>query len=536
VAVALFTLVGVIGSAPMPTQTKVTLACGAVLLALLRRLVASGRTRAAAVVLCIAGWLAVSMDLPLHGQETVATGGFVVLVVIGGLAVGPAAAIALAVATVALMGLVFLGIVPVAPLETPGGGLRLTHYATQLGLGATLVAWWAGHMRALLLQLRTSEGQHAQLLEGSPDAIVRVDTSGVVTFCNGAVERILGYPASDLVGRRWDESPSLRPANDIGPLRAKVASTLEGGVLPAMEIELAHRDGRIVTLDVKGYPIQEDGGRIVGIVAILRDVSERKKAAAERLLLQEQLATSQRMEAVGSFAGGIAHDFNNILTVILSAIDQVGRDGAPGDAQAIGDARDAAMRGAALTRQLLTFGRRQPVQPRPLDLGATISALGPMLGRLLGGVVKLEMDIAAPPLVVLADPAQIDQVVVNLVVNARDAMPDGGTIRIAVRGATAHSPGVSGRVVAIEVTDDGSGMDEATKAHIFEPFFTTKGERGTGLGLAVVQGIVQRAGGAITCSSEPGAGATFRVEWPVADAPTAPARTERTSSFPAPGE
>jgi two-component system cell cycle sensor histidine kinase/response regulator CckA len=514
VSVALFGAVRLVEPAPTGAATKITLASGLLVLYGLRRLVRSGRVRAAAAALCVFGWVAVATDLPVHGSQTIAAGGFVVLVVIGGLAVGPVAAIALAVATVALLAVVMLGLVPIAPADIPSGGVRLTHYATQLTLAAALVAWWAGHVRALLAQLRASEARQAQLLEGSPDAIVRVDTAGSVTFCNAAVERILGFAPGDLVGRRWDDIPIISPPQ-LEALRAKFLAAVGGGALPSVEVDLTHRDGHAVTVDAKGYPIQEEDGRVLGVVAILRDVSERKKAERERLLLQEQLVTAQRMEAVGRFAGGIAHDFNNILTVILNATDVVGHGSKADDDEALSDARDAATRGATLTRQLLTFSRRQPSQPRPTDLNRSIAGLRPMLERLLGEDVNVELEPDPDIQPVVVDPGQIDQVLVNLAVNARDAMPAGGTIRIVTR-AIAGGAGRPPRV-AVEVRDTGSGMDAATKAKAFDPFFTTKGELGTGLGLSVVQSIVQHAAGTIACESEPGAGTTFRIELPAVE-------------------
>ena len=518
VAEGLFTVAALSARAPLPGTAKVTLAAGFVLLGGLRVLVRSGRVRLAAIALCVVAWLAVATDLPVHGQQTVSVGGFMVLVVIGGLAVGPAAAIALAAATVALLALVLLGIVPVVSIPVGSGALRFTHYATQLTLAATLVAWWASHMRALLQQLRASEAQHTQLLEASPDAIVRLDAAGVVTFCNSAVERILGYAPRELVGHRWEETPTAR-ARDVDALRAKVAGSLAGKVFEASEMEVTHREGHVVILDTKAYPIQEADGRIVGLVAILRDVSDRRKEQAERRLLREQLVTAQRMEAVGRFAGGIAHDFNNILTVILNATELVGRGNVEADARALDDARDAATRGAALTKQLLTFGRGQSPRPQATDPSRAAAALRPMLDRLIAESVEIRMDLDRSAPAVLIDPGQLDQVLLNMVVNARDAMPGGGAIRIATGRAVAADGEAH---VVIEISDDGSGMDETTMAHMFEPFFTTKGDHGTGLGLAVVHDIVHAAGGTIACESQPGAGTTFRIELPASDIPAAP--------------
>ncbi len=529
VASLAFAIVALLEPDPLPTSAKITLGGGLAMLYGLRRLVRSGRVRPAAIALCALGWVAVAMDLPVHGAQTVAVGGFVVIVVIGGLALGPIAATALAVASVLLLAIVVLGVWRVASPAALGNPARLTHYATQIGLVAALVAWWAAHMRRLLVQLRASETQHTQLLEGSPDAIVRVDTSGVVTFCNGAVERMLGYPLRDLVGRRWDDLP-LVSATELDALRSKFLTAASGSGIPQTTlVNLTHRDGHSVAVEAKGYPIQEDGGRVVSVVAILRDISERKNAERERLLLHEQLLSAQRMEAVGRFAGGIAHDFNNILTVVLNATDVVGHGSKEDDRAALDDAREAATRGATLARQLLTFGRRQPSQPRPTDVNRGVLSLRPMLERLLGEDVRVQLELAPNLPLVVVDPSQIDQVLVNLVVNARDAMPGGGTIRVVTQATYATEGAGTSPMVVLRVSDTGSGMDEATKARAFEPFFTTKGELGTGLGLSVVHSIVTQAGGTIRCESEPGSGTTFHIELPAASGAEAAPAAERAN-------
>jgi PAS domain S-box-containing protein len=509
VAVAAFAVVALAEREPIPMAARVTLFCGFVVVFGLRRLAVSGRFRAAALALCVVGWLGVATDLPVHGEDTVAAGGFLLLVLIGGFSLGSVAAVALALATVVLLGAVMLHLVPVVPTPVPAAQ-RLTHYTTQLTLAAAVVAWWAGRTRALLRQLRSAETQYGELLEGSPDAIVRVDETGVITFCNAAVERSLGYDPSELLGRPWYSLPIVAPAQLDG-IRGEFVGAIGGGPLSAMEIGLVHRDGHPIAAEVKGYPVWDPDGRITGFVAIFRDISERKNAEAARLRLQEQLLLAQRLEAVGRFAGGIAHDFNNILTIILSAIEVVDRNRRPSEAAALDDARDAIARGAALTRQVLTFTKRQPSKPRATDVNGAVTALGPMLQRLLGEAVKLELDLRASAPHVLIDPAQVDQILVNLAVNAKDAMSGSGTIGV----ATENAP--EARLV-LRVVDDGAGMDAPTQARAFEPFFTTKGERGTGLGLSVVQSIVQLAGGSIACDSRPGSGTTFRIEFPVLNA------------------
>ncbi len=523
VAVLCFGAVTLVSPGTKPTSQWVTLAVGFVALIGLRRLARAGRVRAAALALCVVAWLAVSMDLPVHGPDTVALGGFLIVVVIGGLTLGPVAALALAGASALLLGGVTLGLLPAGNV-TPTGGVRLTHYATQLTLVSLLVAWWAAHTRKLVLQLRESEARHAQLLEESPDAIVSTNRAGVITFWNRAAERMLGQDRSEIIGRNWSEV-GMVPPKHVDGVRADMSSVMESGNAMDRDLELSHRDGRLVTTEAKSMPLRE-GGEVVGMVSIVRDVSERKRTDLERASLREQLVIAQRMEAVGRFAGGIAHDFNNILTIILSAAEMVGTRALDSDREAITDIREAAKRGAALTRQLLTFSRRQPSQPRRTHVNQNLAALRAMLERLLQKEVRVEMQLCTEPANVLIDPGQLDQIILNLTVNSRDAMPDGGTITIATELVPGSSPIPS---VAIRVSDTGSGMDAATKAMAFEPFFTTKGDGGTGLGLSVVQNIVQLAGGTIRCDSEPGRGTTFQIVLPgVHPSVTPPATRPRT--------
>jgi two-component system cell cycle sensor histidine kinase/response regulator CckA len=526
VAVLSFGALALVSPGPKATSQWATLAVGFVALLGLRRLARTGRVRAAALALCVIAWLAIAMDLPVHGPNTIAVGGFVIVVVIGGLTLGPVAALALAAATGVLLAGVMLGLLP-AGETIPTDGVRLTHYATQLTLASLLVAWWAAHTRRLVRQVRASEARHSQLLEESPDAIVSVDTAGLITFWNRAAENMFGYTRSEIVGRDWSALGATAP-KQIDVVHVDITSVTERGSAVVRDLELSHRDGRLVTVEAKSMPLREEG-EVVGTVSIVRDLSERKRTELERASLREQLVGAQRMEAVGRFAGGIAHDFNNILTIILNTAEIVRARTPDGDAEAISDISDAATRGAALTRQLLTFSRRQPSQPRPTDVNQTLVAVRPMLDRLLGHDVLLEMHLCTETATVLVDPGQLDQIVVNLVVNARDAMPDGGTITI----ATELVPGSSSMSsIAIRVTDTGSGMDAATKAMAFAPFFTTKGERGTGLGLSVVQNIVQLAGGTIQCDSEQGRGTTFQIVLPGVKASVSLPPAKRASAGP----
>ncbi len=260
----------------------------------------------------------------------------------------------------------------------------------------------------------------------------------------------------------------------------------------------------------------------------------------ERLQLQQDLARAQKLEAIGRLAGGVAHDFNNVLTAILGSAELLMLDTPPGEhaREEVEIIRDAAIRAQDLIRQLLAFSARQVLQPVVLDLNDLITDLGRMLRRLIGEDLTLDTDLAPDLCAVRADPGQVEQVLVNLAVNARDAMPDGGRLAIRTANVDATDGGdvPAGPYVLIEVTDTGTGMDAPTLARVFEPFFTTKERgKGTGLGLASVYGIVRQSGGHIAVTSTPGVGTSFRIHLPRVDAPVDAAPAPRVVSVPAAG-
>jgi signal transduction histidine kinase len=260
----------------------------------------------------------------------------------------------------------------------------------------------------------------------------------------------------------------------------------------------------------------------------------------ERQQLQQDLARAQKLEAIGRLAGGVAHDFNNVLTAILGSAELLMMDTPPGEhaREEVEIIRDAAVRAQDLIRQLLAFSARQVLQPVVLDLNDLITELGRMLRRLIGEDLTLDTELADDLGPVRADPGQVEQVLVNLAVNARDAMPDGGRLLIRTGNVDVNDGAdlPAGPYALIEVTDTGTGMDAATLARVFEPFFTTKERgKGTGLGLASVYGIVRQSGGHIAVASTPGAGTTFRIYLPRVDAPVDTARAPRVVSVPAPG-
>jgi PAS domain S-box-containing protein len=277
--------------------------------------------------------------------------------------------------------------------------------------------------------------------------------------------------------------------------------------------------GELRSVEVHSGPIELDGKEL--LFSIIHDVTERD-------LLEEHLKRSQRLETIGQLAGGVAHDFNNLLTVVISAA-RLARTRLPAEHPSLrflDDIDAASQRGAELTRQLLAFSRRQVMTPRPIAVDAVVAELVPLLERSLGTAHAIAL-YATPTPPVVADPAQLEQVVMNLVLNARDAQPESGTIEVVVAPSAGDRLGEvpPGNWVTIAVRDHGSGMDEATRARVFEPFFTTKPD-GTGMGLASVYGTVKQSGGHVTVESAPGAGSTFTVYLPAGDA-AAPAPRPR---------
>ena len=297
--------------------------------------------------------------------------------------------------------------------------------------------------------------------------------------------------------------------------------TTGGGPLAGRQVELTglRADGSEFPLELTVARIGADSRAV--LTGFVRDITERRA-------LEEQLRQSQKLEAIGRLAGGVAHDFNNILMSIMGAADlllmQLGRDDPARDEAT--EIKQSVDRGAGLTRQLLAFSRRQAARPRLFALGDVVRGMDTMLRRLIGPEIEFEIVCAPEPLMVMADSGQIEQVVLNLVVNARDAMPRGRTRHGARRGSGARRDGGGrarrrarpGRYARLSVADTGTGIDEQTRAKLFEPFFTTKEQgKGTGLGLSIVYGIVKQSGGYITVASEPGKGATFLIYLPIAD-------------------
>ena len=360
----------------------------------------------------------------------------------------------------------------------------------------------------------------AQLLNAVQQAVVATDPDGVVIFWNKFAENLYGWTASEAVGKRIQE---LTPAPFLRDHGNEIVERTAGGGSWTGEFLVQGKAGKAFPALLTSSPFLDDKGKILGLVGVSIDLTERRS-------LEEQFRQSQKMDAVGRLAGGIAHDFNNLLTVIRLNTEIIieGLDPADPRAEDVTQIRNAADRASTLTRQLLAFSRKQILQPRVLDLNSVVTSLEPMLRRLIGEDISISCTSKARGYVV-ADPGQLEHVLVNLVVNARDAMPQGGRITIETLNAeldenytSEHSPVIPGRYIALTVGDTGIGMDKDTKEHAFDPFFTTKeAGKGTGLGLATVYGIVKQSGGYVWIYSEPGLGSTIKVYLPEVSAAAA---------------
>ena len=382
-------------------------------------------------------------------------------------------------------------------------------------------------------ELRSSE-RLAAMVASSADAIIGKTLDGVVTSWNSAAEALFGYTADEIVGHNVAQIVPADRAEEESSILRRIAN---GEHVEQLETTRVRKDGSLVEVSITVSPVRDAGGTVVGLATVSRDITERNRAEAERRILADRLGQSERLESVGQLAGGIAHDFNNLLAVIMNYASFVGsqtqdRPAVQADVEQI---QFAAERAARLTRQLLTFARRDTIKTESLDLNAIVSDVHNLLSRTIGEHIDLVVDLTSGSQTMLGDRGQIEQVLLNLAVNARDAMPDGGTLTIETSHieldegyAQLHPDAAPGRYVQLAVSDTGTGMTPEVASHIFEPFFTTKAAgKGTGLGLATVYGIVTKAGGTMSVYSEPGLGTTFRLYFPSSDvAPVSPSMIE----------
>ena len=406
-------------------------------------------------------------------------------------------------------------------------------YGVLLGRGAIYVDPWGQHRldeadareRAARDVAEAHRATLATVVEHTDDAVVGLTPDGIITAWNGGAERLFGYAADEVLGE-----PATMLAGGAGSdEQAKVLARIRRGERGlSYETRRLRKDGTPVDVSLTVTPIKDQDGTIIGASVVARDITAAKEAAERQHAIEERTNQAQRMESLGKLAGGVAHDFNNILAIIANytdfALEQtVDRPQVQTDLTQV---RTAVDRATNLTRQLLTFTRADAIQPQDVDLNAAITEVQMMLERTIGEHINLIAAPSSQPQTVHADPGQLQQVLLNLAINARDAMPEGGTLVLEANTAVLDGnevnmqpPLPAGTYARLLVSDTGEGMSPETAARIFEPFYTTKPPgRGTGLGLATVYGIVTEAGGSINVYSELGIGATFRIYLPLVTA------------------
>lgn len=427
------------------------------------------------------------------------------LVILGALAVsawyggtGPGLMVAILIEIVSMVG------------ANPQQESTLTRIFAEVSrtLVLTIIALLVSARRNAESRLRDQREWLQVTLSSIDDAVIATDLNGCVTFMNPSAEAMTGWTPQRATGRPLDEV--FRPVDRHSTEDSKRLS----------EVILTSQDGTTRQIELSAAPIRNDANRTKGSVLVFRDVTERE-------LLQEQFRQAQKMEGIGQLAGGVAHDFNNLLTVILGYCALAYRESVSNNSlrDHLNQIKAAGDRATGLVSQLLAFSRKQVLKPRVLNLNEIVASSEKMLERLIGEDIDLVCNTRSELGNVLADSGQVEQIILNLAVNARDAMPHGGKLTIEtanveldVNYARTHTEVVPGRYVLIAVSDSGHGMDTVTQARIFEPFFTTKElGKGTGLGLSTVFGIVKQSGGHIWLYSEPGHGATFKIYLPRVD-------------------
>jgi PAS domain S-box-containing protein len=374
----------------------------------------------------------------------------------------------------------------------------------------------ADQVSSVLARIRLEETQRrlSTAVEQAADAVVITDTKGVILYVNPALERITGYSRAEIIGQT---PPALKGSRLQDAFHQELWQAVAAGDVWQERLSGIRKDGTSYTLDLTVSPVRNQAGEIATYVGTMRDVTR-------EVQLEEQFQQAQKMEALGRLAGGIAHDFNNLLTVIRLSIRLLDRQLRPEDPlwEHVRRLEETSERAVKLTKQLLSFSRREIIEPHVLDLNGVVRELNRMLQRIMGEDIDLETRLSEDLWLVKIDPTQIEQVIMNLIVNARDAMPSGGTMTIETANVVldevytaTHMDVRSGEYVYLSIRDTGIGMSEEVRAHLFEPFFTTKERgQGTGLGLPTVFGIVKQNEGHVQVDSEEGQGTTFRIYLP----------------------
>ena len=374
--------------------------------------------------------------------------------------------------------------------------------------------------------LRASEARFRALTERATDMTIVFDTDRRIQYWSRSAEETLGWTAGEVIGKTAEELQLIHP-DDVSILEeARKAIDHALGDAHSITTRHRHKDGTWRLIEGSGRSLLEDPA-VRGVVVNARDVTEQRR-------LEEQFRQSQKLESIGRLAGGVAHDFNNLLTVILScsaSMREAQAEGRPVDPEDVEQVQEAGERARDFTTQLLAFARKQVISPVPLDLNTVVRSSERLLRRVLGEDIRLEVAVQEGLWLTLCDPGQMEQLLLNLAANARDAMPGGGALFIETRNSLAEagqgSPGSpSAHWVNLVVRDSGAGMSPEVQERLFEPFFTTKEMgKGTGLGLATVHGIVVQNGGRVLVESEPGRGTTFEIRFPrTLESPGAPAR------------
>ncbi len=368
-------------------------------------------------------------------------------------------------------------------------------------------------------KVKEDEQRFYTTLKSIGDAVITTDVKGRITFLNSVAESLTGWKQKEALGKRVETVFRIVNAKTGSSTKNPVSGVLQKGVIFNLSENciLISREGREIPIDDSVAPIKDDKGQMRGVVLVFRDITEKRK-------LEEHLRQSQKMEAVGTLAGGVAHDFNNIMTIIQVSADLAMVDVKKSDPifQSLVEIQESAERASDLTRQLLFFSRKQPMKYKSINVNETIGGLLHMVTRLLDGKITINTILESELSPIWADLRSIEQVLINIIINARDAMPDGGQINIKTENKILNSKdceqmseGRPGEYISISIGDHGSGMDMKTLQHIFEPFFSTKEPgKGTGLGLSVVYGIIKQHNGWIDVKSKPNRGTEFNIYLP----------------------
>ena len=370
--------------------------------------------------------------------------------------------------------------------------------------------------------IRHNEERYRTILEATGEGYIELDIQGRWLFFNEPICRFLGYTHEELACRNFRKLHPPESLQRLIDFYARILETGEPGLL--FDVENIAKDGSILITQINATLMRNETGEPIGFRVLARDITERKKAEAERAKIEQQLIQAQKMESVGRLAGGVAHDFNNMITVILGYTELI-KLRLPQDSPLLSDITEiekAAVRSRDITGQLLAFSRKAMIAPKIVDMNEIITSTQKAILRLIGEDIDLRFYPGNNLWKIKFDRSQMENILINLAVNARDAMPEGGRLTIETENVSlseayskTHDGFTAGSFVALGVSDEGIGMDKETLLHIFEPFFTTKETgKGSGLGLAMVYGIVKQSGGFINVYSEPGKGATFKVYIP----------------------